>query len=237
MGNFEQERERILKTYESYDAGGWFGFQNLAHFVRVQERYRWTLCLLKAYGFHPLGPLRILDVGCGDGSMLRQFLEWGAEPENLAGIDLRPEPVKKARHLNPSLDIRCGCATSLPWSSAQFHLVCQHTVFTSVLHSEMRQQIAREMARCCAVGGAVLWYDFAYDNPRNPHVRGANAREIRSLFPGFEVHLQRITLAPFIARRIPDRFLPIVYPILASVPLLCTHYLGLFIKREETLRP
>jgi len=69
-----------------------------------------------------------------------------------------------------------------------------------------------------------------YDNPRNPDVRGVRAGEIRSLFPGFEIHLRRITLAPFIARRLPESLLPVLYPLLAAIPLLRTHYLGLLVK-------
>ena len=79
----------------------------------------------------------------------------------------------------------------------------------------------------------MLWYDFAYDNPRNPDVRGVRASEVRSLFDGLDVHLRRITLAPPIARRIPDLLLPVFYPLLSAVPLLRTHYLGLLTKTKE----
>ena len=162
--------------------------------------------------------------------MLRQFLQWGAMPERLAGIELRPEPVQRALCLNPNLDVRCGSAVELPWPDGSFDLVGQHTVFTSILDSSMKQQIASEMSRVLRLGGAVLWYDFMYDNPLNPDVRGVKAGEIRSLFPGFGIHLRRITLAPPIARRLPEFLLPTLYPLLAVVPLLRTHYLGLLIK-------
>ena len=229
------EHERILKAYQRLEARvqageNFFEYRDLAHVCRIHERYRVTLSLLKAAGYHPMSNLHILDVGCGDGNMLRQFLQWGAIPEHLAGIELRPEPVQKARHLNPNLDVRCGSAIELPWPDASFDLVCQHTVFTSILDSAMKQQIAAEMSRVLRPGGAVLWYDFMYNNPRNPDVRGVKADEIRALFPGFEIHLRRITLAPFIARRLPESFLPLFYPLLAAIPPLRTHYLGLLVK-------
>ena len=232
------EQQRILQAYQTRQARmqsrtGFYGYENLVHLYRKQERYRATLCLLQAAGYHPLSNLDILDAGCGDGNMLRQFLQWGAVPERLAGIELRSEPVHKACHLSPNLDIRCGSATELPWSDARFDLVCQHTVFTSILDPVMRRQIAAEMGRVLCPGGAVLWYDFAYDNPRNPDVRGVRASEVRSLFDGLDVHLRRITLAPPIARRIPDLLLPVFYPLLSAVPLLRTHYLGLLTKTKE----
>jgi SAM-dependent methyltransferase len=232
------EIQRILKVYQDLDArlqsaDRFFGFENLAAVNRVYDRYRETLRLLKKAGYHPLTGLSILDVGCGDGHMLRQFVQWGALPGHLAGIELRPEPVKQALELTPTLDIRCGSATELPWSEASFDLVCQHTVFTSVLDQTMRQQIAAEMKRVLRPGGAILWYDFMYNNPKNQHVRGVKAGEIGSLFSGLEIHLHRITLAPPIARRIPESLLPLLYPLLATLPILRTHYLGLFIKRDK----
>jgi len=227
------EHQRILKAYQTRQGRTrerFFGYENLAHVCRIHERHRETLRFLHITGYHPLSDLHILDVGCGDGNMLRQFLQWGAQPEQLAGIELRPEPVHKANYLNPNLDVRCGSATNLPWSDASFDLVCQHTVFTSILDPTMKQQIATEMSRVLRPGGAVLWYDFIYNNPRNPDVCGVKPGEIRQLFPGFQAYLRRITLVPFIARRLPKITLPVLYPLLASIPLLRTHCLGLLVK-------
>jgi hypothetical protein len=86
------------------------------------------------------------------------------------------------------------------------------------------------MIRVLRRKGAVLWYDFAYNNPRNPDVHGVGAREVRALFPGFDASLLRVTLAPPIARRLPERLLPVLYPLLSSISPLRTHYLGFLIK-------
>jgi SAM-dependent methyltransferase len=228
------ERERIVEAYrrrENTGRGrrGFFTFEDLAQWHRVQERHRETLRMLKRYGFDALGSLRILDVGCGDGNMLRQFVQWGAEPANLAGIDLRPDAVEQARRLAPHLDARVGCATSLPWPDASFDLVSQHTVFTSILDGGVRIRVAAEMARVLRPGGAVVWYDFLVDNPYNPDVRGVRRGEIERLFPSLDAHFRRLTLLPPLARRMPAVALPLVYPLLAACPLLCTHILGLLI--------
>jgi len=200
--------------------------------MQVHERFATTLRLLRTHGFHPLGGLRILDVGCGDGMQLRQFVQWGANPRDLAGIDLVEERVRRATALAAAMDIRMGSATALPWPDASFDLVCQETVFTSILDKGMHRQVATEMARVLKPGGAVLWYDFVYDNPRNPDVRGLPSQEISALFPGFAAHLERITLAPPLARRLPAGLLPIVYPLLAALPFLRTHRIGLLVKPQ-----
>jgi SAM-dependent methyltransferase len=230
-----EETARILAAYKKRDLGSqkqFFVYEDMAHLFRTYERYRATLVVLKAGGYYPLSDQKILDVGCGDGNLLRQFLQWGAEPENLAGIELRPEPVDYARSLNPQLNFRCGSADELPWPDASFNLVCLHTVFTSILDLNLKLRIASEIYRVLKPAGAILWYDFIYNNPRNPDVRGIGRREIGDLFPTLEINLQKITLAPPIARRIPEKLLPVLYPLLAMIPWLRTHYLGLLIKRN-----
>jgi SAM-dependent methyltransferase len=226
------ELTRIRETFRARDAARrrFFEFSGLDHVQRLHERYEMTLRMLHEAGFHPLSELRILDVGCGEGRMLRQFVDWGALPENVAGIDLSLERVAKAQRLSPELEIREGTATALPWPDASFDLVCQHTMFTSILDADLRRQAASEMARVTHPGGAVLWYDFMFDNPSNPDVRAMHAREIRELFPDFVCRLRRITLVPPISRRLPRSLLPIAYPLLACLPPIRSHLLGLLLK-------
>ena len=230
-----EEKARILEVYRKRDLRSqphFFAYEDLAHLFRIHERHRRTLLLLRNAGYIQLSDLKILDVGCGDGNLLRQFIQWGAKTGNLAGIELRAEPADYARSLIPQLDIRCGSADVLPWPDESFDVVCQHTVFTSILDPRLRIQIAAEMQRVLKDGGAILWYDFIYDNPRNPDVRGIGRKEIQDLFPELEINLQKITLAPPIARKIPEKLLSLLYPLLAMFPWLRTHYLGLLSKRQ-----
>ena len=196
----------------------------------MQDRYRETLRLLHRHGFHPLTDRKLLDVGCGDGSLLRESMQWGMKLSHIAGIELREDPVATALELSPGMDVRCGSATNLPWPDGTFDLVGAHTVFTSILDLRMRREVAAEMQRVLRPGGAVLWYDFTFDNPRNPDVRGIKQSEVRALFPTYDAHLRRISLAPPIARRIPVALLSVAYPVLASLPILRTHCLGLLVK-------
>jgi len=51
--------------------------------------------------------------------------------------------------------------------------------------------------------GLILWYDFKYNNPKNPDVKGVGKNEIKKLFPeAKKIIFYNVTLAPPIGRRI-----------------------------------
>lgn len=188
------------------------------------------LHLLRGANLIDLGQTRILDVGCGRGYWLRQFIQWGARPSRVVGIDLLQHRIAEARELcPPQVNLHFGDAAGLPFEGETFDLVTQFTVFTSILDTEMKKAVASEMTRVLRPGGVILWYDYFVSNPRNPDVRGVTKAEIRRLFPGLRVVMRRITLAPPIGRAVGARS-SILYHLLSSCKLLCTHYLGLFHK-------
>jgi SAM-dependent methyltransferase len=123
-------------------------------------------------------------------------------------------------------------AASLDFPAGAFDLVLQATVFTSILDRELQARVAGEMMRVVKPGGLILWYDYYRDNPSNPDVRGVKRAEIHSLFPGCAIELERLTLAPPLARRVaPFSFLACF--LLEKIPWLCTHYLGAIRKGEK----
>jgi hypothetical protein len=69
------------------------------------------------------------------------------------------------------------------------------------------------------------------NNPLNPHVRGISRKVICKLFPEFDARLVSITLMPPLARRCGS-LADLLYPCLASLPFLRSHYLGLLVKRR-----
>ena len=228
----EQEDERVRAAYarrrQSIPAGR-YARTNPFTLCAAHEREEEMAAMFRAEGLTSLTGLRILDVGCGRGDTLRQMLEYGADPELLTGIDLLDENVKQARRRSPHLQIICGSASRLPFADASFDLVLQFTLFTSILNDEVKRSIATEMTRVLAPGGRILWYDFSFNNPQNPDVRGIGKREIRTLFPGLEVKTKRVTLAPPLGRIIAP-FSIALYYLLSRVRPLCTHLLCLLRK-------
>jgi ubiquinone/menaquinone biosynthesis C-methylase UbiE len=232
----EREDERVRAAYakrrQSIPAER-YARTNAFTLCAAHEREEEMAALFRAEGLTTLAGLRILDVGCGRGDALRQLLEYGADPELLTGIDLLDENVKRAHRLSPNLQVICGSASRLPFPDSSFDLVLQFTLFTSILNDEVKHAIAAEMARVLAPGGRILWYDFSFNNPKNPDVRGIGKREIRALFPGLEMKTRRVTLAPPLGRIVAP-FSIVLYYLLSRVRPLCTHLLCLLRKPGKT---
>lgn len=192
----------------------------------VQERQRAMLRLLARRGWHDLRERRLLEVGCGAGGNLLEFLRMGWQPEHLAGIELLPERHAHARAVLPErVALHLGDACTAPIAEASCDLVFQATVFSSLLDDAFQQRLAAAMWRWVKPGGAVLWYDFTVDNPRNQDVRGVPLRRVRALFPEGRIEARRVTLAPPLARA-ACRVWPGWYPVLNAVPVLRTHVLA-----------
>ncbi len=184
-----------------------YSYFNEATLLHVHCLERSLLALLKQHKFTSLADKKILDVGCGSGTHLRRFLDYGALPVNLSGIDLMPPRIEQARRLHPDINWSIGSAHKLPYADATFDLVMSFVVFSSILDESLRQKIANEMWRVRKPGGLILVYDFAYSNPHNAAVIGVSQRKIKQLFyrPGARFDFRRITLAPPVSRIVAPR--------------------------------
>lgn len=195
----------------------------------VEERTRLAGAMLRRAGIS-LGPgMPVLEIGCGGGGWLPTFLAWGLRETDLHGIDLDADRIRKAQQSLPHANLAVGDATRLPASEGTFHLVVASTVLTSILDPRMRTRVADEIQRVLAPGGALLWYDFAWNNPRNPNVRKVTRRELASLFPSLRGEVRGVTLAPPLARCIAPRSYTLA-KWLAKVPFLRTHLLAVLVK-------
>jgi ubiquinone/menaquinone biosynthesis C-methylase UbiE len=204
--DLEQELVRIQSEYKrratNQALAERYSLFNEATLLQSHSLERYLLALLKKHRFTNLADKKILDIGCGSGMQLQRFLAYGAKPINLAGIDLMRERIEQARQQNLSIDWQIGSAHNLPYPDASFDLVTLFVVFSSILNKSLRQSIAEEIWRVLKPGGLILYYDFAYSNPRNPAVEGISRRQIQQLFQQTEVHFdfRRVTLAPPISR-------------------------------------
>lgn len=191
-----------------------------------QGRQRALIDLLTRHAPRPTGQLSLLEVGCGHGDNLLELLTLGFDPAHLVGNELLPERAAVARaRLPAALALHEGDALALPFAPASFDLVLQSTVFSSLLDDGFQQRLAARMWDWVRPGGAVLWYDFTWDNPRNPDVRGVPLARIRTLFPEGRIDARRVTLAPPLARAV-GRWPAAVHAALLAVALLRTHVMA-----------
>jgi ubiquinone/menaquinone biosynthesis C-methylase UbiE len=190
-----------------------------------QARERAVLSLLNRAGMLPLTGRRVLDVGCGDGSVLLDMQRYGAFPSDLCGIDLLPDRIARARGRLPEVRIDAGDARSMPYEDGAFDLTLGFTLLSSVRDPSARRAVADEMRRVTRAGGLVLLYDF-WINPTNRHVRPLKRFEVGELFLG-GVDFESTTLAPPIARalfKLPGGQLACT--LLDVLPFLRTHFVA-----------
>ncbi len=191
-----------------------------------QERQRVLIDLLRRHAPRPLAELDLLEVGCGHGDNLLELLRLGFEPARLIGNELLPERSAAARTRLPAATrLLPGDALQQALADASLDIVLQSTVFSSILDDGFQQRLAARMWQWLRPGGAVLWYDFTVDNPRNADVRGVPLARISALFPAGRIEARRVTLAPPIARRVV-RLHPAAWRWFNALPLLRTHVLA-----------
>lgn len=189
-----------------------------------QQRQRAVLSLLQSEGVFPLTGKRLLEVGCGSGKVLREFLWFGASHESLIGVELQDWRLKEAKSCTPHLPLINADGQRLPFPDGCFDLVIQFTVFSSVLDGDVRRQLAAEMRRVLRPDGLLLWYDF-WVNPINTRTRGIPPAEVRALFPDCRLSFQRLTLAPPVARLLAPYSWLTCY-LLERLRVFNTHYLA-----------
>ncbi|HKV98038.1 MAG TPA: class I SAM-dependent methyltransferase [Gammaproteobacteria bacterium] len=198
---------------------------NPAVWQGVQERQRALIELLTRHSTAELKDLRLLEIGCGSGGNLLELLRLGFDPRNLVANELLPERAAFGRRRLPdAVVLHEGNALELDLPANSFDIVYQSTVFTSILDNAFQANLARRMWEWVRPGGGVLWYDFTFDNPSNPDVRGVPLRRVRALFPEASIDTRRVTLAPPISR-IVCRLHPILYSVFNVFPFWRTHVL------------
>lgn len=223
------EVARIREAYENYRKYGKWNNPNPGREYMVSERYRNLRSILNRKHEYSLPECKILDIGCGNGSLLGWFHEHGAQAKHLFGIDLLPDRVDAARRGYPEFTFEEANAETLTFPDKCFDLISVFTVFSSVLDDRTANNIAKTITRLLKPNGAIIWYDLRYPNPKNDNVRAMTKARIRHLFPDFTLDLESTTLAPPIAEKLGNHT-EWLYPLIRKAPILRSHYIGIISK-------
>lgn len=223
-----KEVENIFERYSMRDSKSYqnlYSVLNPSVWKSIHEKQKKLIYFLNHYIDKELEELSVMEVGCGSGNNLLELLRMGFSADKLVGNELLPERFSVARkNLPNAIALYEGDATKLDFRDESFDIVYQSTVFSSILNDEFQAKLAARMWDWVRPGGGVLWYDFTYNNPSNPDVRGVKLSRIRELFPKAKIHTHRVTLAPPISRLV-CKIHPELYSILNVLPILRTHLL------------
>ena len=85
---------------------------------------------------------KILDVGCGSGSSLLQFLRLGFPAANLTGVDSDQTRIDEAREKFPNVHFQCESAESLSFPDSAFDLVFESTLFMMLTSESVARAVA-----------------------------------------------------------------------------------------------
>lgn len=229
IARLKNEYEDRKLRFAKRDVYSWF---NSANLFTLQQRQRTILAALQKKGIADLANLKILEMGCGGGGVLTEFLNFGASPRNLYGIDLLADRLPRARAQLPASHFLNADGQNIPLSAQSFDVILQYTALSSILDSQLRKNIAQDMLRVLKPDGVILWYDF-WLNPTNPQTRGIRPKEIRELFPNCDFEFHKITLAPPLARKI----VPISWGLalfLEGLKIFNSHYLAIIAPKNSS---
>ncbi len=203
--NEADEINRVRAEYERRERDlpkDFYANDKAANLFALHSRERALRQGLADAGLLPLTGRTLLEVGCGTGEWFPTFERFGLTPQNLSGVELAASRLAQAQARSPRSQLLEGDATELPFNDGTFDVVFQATVLSSILDDSVRATIAKEMLRVRKPGGAVISYDFAFNNPSNKAVRRVTRDDLTRLFPGCRATFIPCTLAPPVARRL-----------------------------------
>jgi ubiquinone/menaquinone biosynthesis C-methylase UbiE len=181
------EIERIEKVYQRFDDEElqktvWAPFEEKETIVRAQQMLVFA-ALMREIGRLEISAWDILDVGCGNGRTLRSYIDYGADPHRLVGVDIRESSLNAGRRLSPHLKFEQGDGVRLNFPDAQFDLVTQYVVFSSIGSAALRVELAKEMWRVLRIGGFIFWWDMIH--MARDAGGDSEGLQFKALFPGF----------------------------------------------------
>ncbi len=222
MDRVYRRRQVRADKYSLENAGNLYNYNTLHSALQAK------LNLL----FSDLSQPKLLDLGAGELFWVEEFTKMGLAHKNCIGADILTWRLRNGRRAGRVAQAVAASAARLPLMDGSVDIVVQMTMMTSILDRGVRQKVAAEMMRALRPGGYILWYDFRFNNPANPDTRSIGLKEIKRLFPGYQIEAHKITLLPQLARLL-GRLSTGLLNFLSFFPILRTHYLAVIGPKRE----
>ena len=129
-----------------------------------------------------MNKLKFIEIGAGTGINNDFVKRIGFSDINVFANEINPGRIKILRKRFSEINVIEGDALDLSYK-ASFDIVMQSNVFTSIPDEKVRLLLAKKMFSMLLDGGIILWYDFIFDNLRNPDVRKVTKNDIIKVFP------------------------------------------------------
>ena len=117
---------------------------------------------------------RILEVGCGTGTLTLAAKKVTGPQGQVVGIDIAPDMIataqQKAKKAGLDVQFRVGRIEAIPFPDGQFDLALSSLMLHHIPGDDAKQKGLKELFRVLKPGGRILIVDFA--PPQNPFLRG-----------------------------------------------------------------
>jgi ubiquinone/menaquinone biosynthesis C-methylase UbiE len=142
--------------------------RDIINILLFEPCYRRVQALFRHWIRRGLQEIRVLDIGCGTGTLAVRYLYPLPQVKSIVGLDMSENMIGKARekaekwNLSPKVTFTLGDAENLPFEDNSFDIV---TCCNSFHHYPHQDQAVREMHRVLAERGRLMLVDGCRDNP------------------------------------------------------------------------
>lgn len=142
-----------------------------------------------------ISSIKILDLGCGEGKILRSFINWKAQPENLFGIDVSPFIIDHAKTLSsPKINFAVGTLDQMPFENEQFDVILSRGVLQHITDKPTMNKVAYEIQRLLKPDGTMIFFEasrMVFGNQFFTETTvNRNEEDYRTLFPAYQIVCQ-----------------------------------------------
>lgn len=128
--------------------------------------------------------IKILDIGCGSGSITRYIAELTGNPKNINGIDLSENRINKAKNMNESIDYWIDDIVYMNTINIKYDLILAFDVFMHLNTYEEIMSALKNVFLNLNEDGFFVWYDLIaedhFNGEKDDTGRGFSLEQMRS---------------------------------------------------------